>query len=343
MPHISQNFHHVMDSYTKVAAGLYDYTGALKNISYLYKEPSELFWNDLKSMLENLPLDITFSEHSDYVASKQTPYFQIWGLDFSPTVLLASAHTSSYSLIPIMHRHYEYSPLQYSFKFIDAGTANHSTYILPNARINKSNTEYMEIDYTIEIRYNTDFLLIEYRPYADKTIKFTMCCLIKGIDINGKEVVYASGGCNTYGTASPYSSAYNWTTYHKLIWCESPKLNPYTGSYSYPAYDTTVNIDRSSLSSNIIFMDLVNNTYTLHSSKIQLGTDNNIALQKPICCWGRVTFSDDILTDPINLTVDTDYEINGETYYCPGDYVTIATMQGGLNYNRYGMKFLLKI
>lgn len=43
MPHISQNFHHVIDSYTKVAAGLYDYTGALKNISYLYKEPSELF------------------------------------------------------------------------------------------------------------------------------------------------------------------------------------------------------------------------------------------------------------------------------------------------------------
>ena len=91
-------------------------------------------------------------------------------------------------------------------------------------------------------------------------------------------------------------------------------------------------------------MDLVNNTVTPHTSKIELTGDvNNTLLQKPICCWGRVNFSDNILTASTNLTVDTDYEINGETYYCPGDYITLASMQAGVNYARYGARFLLKI
>lgn len=343
MPFISQNFHHVMETYTAVKAGIYDYTGALKTVTYTYKEPSELFWNDLKSMLENIPLDITFSDNDTYEASVMAPSFKLWDLDFSSMVFLVSSNTASYSLIPYILRHYENSPIQHSFKYVDGGTASHSDYIPPKARINKNNTEYKELDYTIEIRYNTDFLLIEYRPYADKTIKFTMCCLIKGIDINGKTVIYESGGCNTYSATSLLSSAYHWTTYHKLVWNENPKVNPYTGSHSYPAYNSTVNIDRNSISNTVIFMDLVNNTYTVHTSKITLGADNNIAFQKPICCWGRVSFSDNILTGPTNLTVDTDYEINGETYYCPGDYITLMSMQSGTDYLRYGAKFLLKI
>lgn len=344
MPVVTQNFNHVLDTNVKTTAGIHDYTGKLTNSAYAYKESSEIFFNDLKSMLENLPgLDITFSDQLTYEDGIAAPSFKIWDLEFSPVVISTCTHTSSYSLTPFIFRHYEYSPISYTFKYSSASTKDMSSFIIPKTRINDP-VDILKINYSIEIRYNEDYLLIEYRPYENKAIKFTLCCLIKGADINGKTVVYCSGGCNTYSTGSPFEYAHHWITYHKLIWSESPNTNPYTGDAAYPAYNTTLNIDRTLLSNNIIFMDLVNNTTTPHSSKIELiGDIDNILLQKPICCWGRVNFSDNILTGPISLTVDTDYEVNGETYYCPGDYVTLASMQAGVNYSRYGTKFLLKI
>lgn len=325
--------------------GIYDYKDTLLTSTYSYKEASQLFFNDLKSMLENLPgLTFDFSDRLTYEENVSAPFFKIWDLEFCPMVLSTCTHTNSYTLTPFIFRNYEYSPLSYSFKYFSATTKDMSAFIIPKSAINKSSTEKLELDYTIEIRYNNDFLLIDYRPYGDKSIKFTLCCLIKGEDINKETVVYESGGCNTYSTGSPFEYAHHWVTYHKLIWSKYPKINPYTNGYAYPAYNTTLNYDRTLLSNGVIFMDLVNNTVTPHTSKIELtdGT-NNVFLQKPICCWGRVNFSDNILTGSTNLTVGTDYEINGDTYYCPGDYTTLASMQAGVNYTRYGARFLLKI
>lgn len=344
MPVLKQNFHHTMDACKAVTAGMYDYTGKLTTVTYSYKQPSELFWADLKSMLENLPgLDFTFSESDIYEAGVVAPTFKLWDLEFSAIVALTCSNANCYTLTPFILRQYEYSPWSFSFKELGMSAKDMSACLPPITRINKDSTNYLELDYTIEIRYNEDFLLIEYRPYGDKTIKFTLCCLIKGTDINGKSVIYESGGCNTNSTGSMFSYNYHWLTYHKLVWSESPKVNPYTNIHSYPAYNTSLNIDRGVLSNDIIFMDLVNNVVTPHTSKITFLNNENLVFQKPICCWGRIEFSDNVLTGPTNLTVDTDYEINGETYYCPGDYITIQSMQYGINYARYGAKILLKI
>ena len=345
MPLVTQNFHHLMDTNELAKLGVYDYTGASTTSAYSYKQASQLFFDDLKSVLENMPgLDITFSDNLTYSDGVVAPSFKVWDLEFSPMVLSTCTNANSYTLTPFIFRHYEYSPLSYSFKYFSATTKGSTAFSVSKSNINKNNTEILELDYTIEIRYNEDFLLIEFRPYGDKTVKFTLCCLIKGTDINGKTVVYESGGCNTYSTGSPFEYANHWVTYHKLVWSEYPKTNVYTNSHSYPAYNTTINYDRTLLSNGVLFMDLVNNTVTPHTSKIELTGDvNNTLLQKPICCWGRVNFSDNILTASTNLTVDTDYEINGETYYCPGDYITLASMQAGVNYARYGARFLLKI
>ena len=345
MPFITQNFHHIMEANDIIKSGVYDYTDTLGFNNYCSKQASQLFFDDLKSIFENMPgLDITFSDTISYEADSVSPAFKVWGLDFSPMVSVLCSYADCYSLSPMIHRHYEYNPISYSLKYFSASTKDMSPYAIPKTRINKSTTEILELDYTIEVRYNKDFLLIDFRPYGDKTIKFTLCCLIKGDDINGKPVVYESGGCNTYSTGSPFEYAHHWMTYHKLVWCDHPKVNPYTNSHSYPTYNTTLNLDRTLISNTVIFMDLVNNTVTPHSSKIELtGEVNNMLLQKPICCWGRVNFSDNILTASTNLTVDTDYEINGDIYYCPGDYITLASMQAGVNYSRYGGRFLLKI
>lgn len=344
MPFLSQNFHHTIESNTKVTCGFYDYTGAMVTNSVAHKEPSDLFFADLKSMLADIPgLDIEFSENETFENAELSPLFKIWGLELTPIVNLCGTAATCLLYVPFMIRHYEYSPYQYSFKIASSGKNNYSAFAVAAARINETITSYKELDYTIEIRYNHDFLLIDYRPYDDKTIKYTLCCLIKGTDVNGKDVVYISGGCNTYSTGSPFEYIYHWNTFHKLVWCDNPTGQPYTGAHSYPAYNNNVCLDRSSLSRDTPFMDLVNNTAYPHDSKIPLGSENNIVFQTPVCCWGRVTFSNNVLTGPINLTVDTDYEINGETYYCPGDNITILAAQAGVNYLRYGPKFLLKI
>lgn len=345
MPLVKQDFRHVMDTNVLVKSGVYDYKDALTTSTSSYKEASQLFFDDLKSMLESMPgLDVTFSDSLIYEDNKSAPFFKIWDLEFSPMVLTTCTNANSYSLTPMIFRQYEYSPISYSFKYFSTSTKDMSSFAVSKSKINKNSTEILELDYSIEIRYNEDFLLIEFRPSGDKSIKFTLCCLIKGVDINGKTVVYISGGCNTYSTGSPFEYAHHWNTYHKLVWSEFPKNNVYTNSHSYPAYNTVLNYDRTLLSNGVLFMDLVNNTVTPHTSKIELTGDvNNTLLQKPICCWGRVNFSDNILTASTNLTVDTDYEINGETYYCPGDYITLASMQAGVNYARYGARFLLKI
>lgn len=349
MPVLTQTFSHTMESLTVTNAGVYNSVNSLDRQSFLYKEPSILFWQDLKSVLQEAAgLDITFSENDEFIDKEQAPYFSIWGLNFSPFVFAALTHVNSYSLVPCIARQYEYAPTTRSFRDVTTNNAENNNAMAVAARINKSNTEKLDLEYTIEVRYNEDFLLIEYRPYADKAKKFTLCCLMKGVDINDKVVVYLSGGCNTYSVYSSagfINNAYVWASYHKLVWPESPAKVPYTGAAAYPTYDSQEPTSRSAICDTRIFIDLVNNMMTPHSSRISLyGTDDkNILFQKPICCWGRVNFGDNILTGPMTLTPDTEYEINGEIYYCPGDYTTTQAIAYGIRQDQYGMRFLLKL
>ena len=186
MPHISQNFSHVLESHTKTTAGAYNYTSSLQTNSYAYKEVSQCFFDDLKSMLETIEgLGITFSENLVYTNGIQAPYFKIWDLEFSPFVVEVSTHANSYSLMPSLIRHYEYSPNAYSLREFQIISNNASTDISTNGaigflgRINKNATEKTDVNYTIDIYYNVDYLIISYIPYNDQYIKNTLCCVIK--------------------------------------------------------------------------------------------------------------------------------------------------------------------
>lgn len=349
MPVLTQTFSHTMESLTVTNAGVYNSVNSLDKQSYLYKEPSVLFWQDLKSVLQEVGgLDITFSENDEFVNNEQAPYFSVWGLNFSPFVFAALTHANSYSLVPCIARQYEYAPITRSFREVGSSSSEANNCMAVAARINKSNTEKLDLEYTIEVRYNEDFLLIDYRPYADKAKKFTLCCLMKGVDINDKLVVFLSGGCNTYCYIQAQNflgNAYVWTAYQKLVWPESPAKAPYTGAAAFPTYDNFEVTNRTNQGHNHMFLDLVNNMAQPHSSRISLYSSDstNILFQKPICCWGRVTLGDNILTGPITLVPDTEYEINGEMYYCPGDYVTAQAIAYGIKQDTYAMRFLLKL
>lgn len=365
MPFISREFTHTLENYNTTSS-YYNYgkpeSNAKGTISNILKA-SQFFFNDLKTLIEEEIdsdiLNITFSENLEYVVANSDtgitiPYLNVFGLKISPVVLSNNRNnTMNTMVIPCMLRYNGNSSGERHYKNNSTvnDASNYSVYA--KAKINKNVTEY-EINYTIELYYNKDFLIIDYRPYHDKTIKFTMCCLIKGKDINDKDVVYESGGCNTICSNGPSTSAtdyYKWATYHKISWPEYPYGNLYTKSSTYYPNDTnyypTSHSDTFN-SSATLFIDLINNIANntkLHDSGItyEKSSDNNFILYKPYCCNGNIEFSDNILTGPLNLTLDTEYIINGETYYCPGDYVGIMCQQNDSFYNTNSMRFLLKL
>ena len=359
MPFISQEFTHTLESYD--AAPLYFHyknpkDNLMSSVDQACIEASQLFFNDLKSMLEETDLEISFSENLEYISDNTIamPSFNFHGLDLSPVVVKVCTHANTITMLPFMVRHYTSLGVSSYRPYSLLGSITNENIVGYKGRINKSKvqSEY-EISYTIEIYYNTDFLIINYRPYEDKTIKFTICCLIKGVDINDKVVLYESGGCNTYmGTTSATSLSVNdfsWNVYHRLSWADSPYLNPYTGEVSYPTenhnYSTRHDADISG--QDLIFLDLCNNKSTVHDSGIKRVSDspNDVVLYRPYCCRGNVVFSDNILTGPISLSLDTIYVVNGEEYYCPGDYTSImeSISSGSSHQDTRTMRFLLKL
>ena len=357
MPFISQEFTHTIESYNTTTL-YYHYKNPKDNyvqaIDQASLEASQHFFNDLKSMLEQTGLDITYSENLEYTNETNvvTPSFNFYGLSFSPIVAKAYA-SKECTLLPFIVRHYTSLGLGcyrvYTVINSNAikGTLGHK------ARISRDVSEQIyEINYTIEIYYNTDFLIINYRPYGDKTIKFTMCCLIKGVDINDKVVMYESGGCNTFmGTQSASFSLndHSWGLHHRLTWADSPYLNPYNSETMYPSesndYATRHDVDINA--NDLIFFDLCNNRYATHDSGIKRTADSpdDVVLYRVYCCRGNVIFSDNILTGPIRLSLDTIYVVNGEEYYCPGDYTSIMeSISDSSSYqDTRTMRFLLKL
>lgn len=367
MPFISREFTHTLENYNAVNS-YYNHgnSNGITTVSNNVLKASQFFFDDLKTLIEEEIdsdiLNITFSENLEYVVANSNtkiaiPYINVFNLKISPLVASANNNTSTNPmLVPWMLRNNGSSVGERHYKenITLADSNNNSVYA--KAKINKSATEF-EINYIIEIYYNTDFLIIDYRPYHDKTIKFTMCCLIKGVDINNKDVVYESGGCNTISNNVPNAPSngttlsHNWETYHKISWPEYPFGNLYTKSSTYyPENDNNYPTSHSNTfnTKRTLFIDLINNTADctkLHDSGIthEKSTEDNVILYKPYCCNGNIEFSDNILTGPTSLTLDTEYVINGETYYCPGDYTAIMAQQNESTYEKYSMRFLLKL
>ena len=327
MPTIKQTFEHELSSFSTTSSTIYNYLK--KGVAYtLCKEMSQVFYEDFKTLLEQTGIEsLSFSENNYYATGTDCPYFEIFGLQFPFGVM----QLSSTCYRPIVYRTGEYENNNCLMYGKNNTTASSTMGLNTSSSITKESSN-LKVYYELTINYNDNILIASCSNIYG--IKMPICCLIKGIDINNKNVVYISGNCN--GTCSTNDGNLS-PIYHKLVWSEDWYMNPYSSQTATPAHNTT-NPAHANYNSAMFLKtfanDLVGKICTL---------DNKILMMQPICCGGRITF-DNLYVVPDTVNINTYYTINGETYYCPGDTIVQNHIQYNANtMTTYGLRFLIKI
>jgi len=335
MPTISKSFTHTCAAQTNTTVYAYNY---LKTATALtaYQEASQFFFEDLKNVLEQTGMDITFSEEYTYAAKTDCPYFEMFGLQFPVLVVVTQTGQSYYGVTPQVTRTGS-AVLTSEFKYIGAYNDSYNMCGMNRqASLCTSYNDRLSLEYTINVVYNDNWIIASYSTHAG--LKYPIFSLIKGKDINNKEVVYESANPNAC-FANRGASATSAYTYHHLVWTEDWYLHKYNGYYRIPNGDAYQTYSSYPNYNGNIFLKL-SGPDTVAGITVP---DNKIQLMEPICCGNRVFF-DNMYVVPDTVNVDSYYTINNELYYCPGDY----TVQMDIQYNAATMtthacRFLLKM
>ena len=343
MPTLSKKFTHTCAACTLVTTKLQNYVPNIVTTgAFVYKEASQFFFEDLKEMLEKTGIPITFSEEYTYETNTECPYFEMFGLRFPIFVWNANYYGDArygygnFSVVPIVTRTGAYD-VSNEIKIIGSWQSNSS--VLGNNIQSSICTSYLnrlEIEYSINIVYNDNWIIVSYTSHTG--LKFPLFSLIKGRDINNKEVVYISANPNAcYSNRG--GSTVSCPTYHHLVWTENWYLHEYSGYVRIPNSDSLRTCSSSPNYNGNIFLKL-SQPDTIAGIAI---SDNKIQLMEPICCGNRVFF-DNMYVVPDTVNVDAYYTINNELYYCPGDYVVLMDMQyNASNMATQACRFLLKM
>lgn len=342
MPTISRKFTHTCTAHTAVTTKVKNHqqtetvTGG-----YVYKEASQFFFEDLKTMLEQTSIPVTFSEEYTYATNTLCPYFEMFGLQFPVFIWNANYYHTQYgyanfSMVPIITRTGARDPWN-EIKTVQSWASNSNVlgYNIQSS-ICASYLSRLELEYTINIVYGDNWIVASYTAYSG--VKFPLFSLIKGKDINNKEVVYVSANPNAC-FANRTQSATAGATYHHLVWTENWYFHEYNGYTDIPNNDSLRSYSSHPNYNNNVFLKL-SQPDTIAGITV---SDNKIQLMEPICCGNRVFF-DNMYVVPDTVNADAYYTINNELYYCPGDYM----VQNDIQYNAATMtthacRFLLKM
>lgn len=329
---LSKKFTHTCQSAATITVFGYNYLNAKENIDVVYQEASNYFFQDLKEMLELTGLPVAFSENVTYNASGECPHFEIFGIQIPFAVRLTNSKAANYGVTPCFYRTGEYSVAS-SFKYTSKNNMSISGNTL--ASMVRSATDNLNLEYTINIEYNDNFIIATYTTIGG--LKFPMFCLIKGYDINGKQVVYYSASMNSASTGS--QSDTNSIMYHRLCWAENWNFNPYNGNYRTPNADVGYPAKVNVTSDDYLFVNLQD----IDAASGVQSLDSRIQLMQPICCNNKVFF-DNLYVVPKTVNIDTFYTINNDLYYCPGDYLAKINLENNAaNAATYGLRFILKV
>lgn len=189
-----------------------------------------------------------------------------------------------------------------------------------------------ELLYQINIHYNTNFLYITYGSKINLNVTYPLCCIIKCKTVDGVECLYTSLNPNVYGASNSNNSIVN---YHVITMIERPHIN-------YPSVINTVITKSSSTSESTDSINMF--TRINHqNTNIQYFFDKNKIIKiQPICMQGAIIFGDNCIGGPHDITPGY-YNIDGETYFCPGDSFYDIRISSAPNDIEYCQKILLKI
>ena len=280
---------------------------------------TENFFKNLKYCLQETGLNISFDD-AEYS-------FTVFGMKFYCLCYSPYPGTSvdTYVVIPSIHR---YGGKITGHPFNSSGNAYFG--ISKAATIVEYNSN--DLMYQINIHYNTNFLYITYGSKVNINATYPLCCIIKCQTINGDECLYTSLNPNVWGNTTTSNMI---TNYHIITMVDKPFIN-------YPSYNN-VNITKGTGTNET--SDTVNLFTRINhqANGLQNFFDKEKIIKiQPICVQGLIIFGDNCISAPYDMTPGY-YEIDGETYFCPGDDMYNALTVGIPSHINYCQKIMLKI
>ena len=331
MPYLSKTFNHVISD---LSTNTWDYekrTGEIITFKNYLKERkgyTDQFFSDLKEMLQQTGLTITFDDENNT--------FNVFDIDFMIKCISSNTNDSFWTdstqyqycgvrpfiILPRMSNAEDNINTNFNNYSLEKLTYNRAFYVSAGSTPLLNNRNYWihavsmddaikrQISYTIKIYYNTNYIICSYISFAGKEIP--LFCFIQGEIITTKQkAVYLSASINSY----------NECLLHKIVIpSQNNDKNKY---YDYLPEISTINklgaynyiFDKIEYPRNSILVKL--------SSNETINTD--IFLNKLTAFGGLITF--DNVFDVTRYTYDslpcqfltrTLYTINGNNYYCPG-------------------------
>lgn len=320
MPFLSNNYVYEITNPEETSDIMIDTVntnGAENTSTYtILTNQSKKFYNDFISLLNQTDIDFTYNE-DDYS-------FTIFGLTFY--LFVKMINSANFTMVPLMQRQlgYEYGDLRFIAKnSIENGNAVgfETTSSITNA------TENNILKYGLELCYNSNFIHATYISYTG--VKYPLCTIIKGQVIDNTDVIYTSGCINTYDT---FNTAHG--NAHKVILQSSPKqtIPPQVNYNQNNEYNCIFPSDSypTSTKNYIGVFDRTFNNSLNYLRLLKPDIKESIILKKATAFGRLVSFENvfDITINTIDNTIphkfslDHFYKINGETYYCPGNYIS---------------------
>lgn len=349
MPYLSKTFNHVISDSSVNSWNYEKRTGEIITFkSYLQERKgyTDQFFTDLKEMLQQTDLTITFDDDNNI--------FNIFDMDFMVKCINSNTATGHWTnpsyytyqgvrpfiILPRIQNAEDStnSNANTSLESLAHGHAFHTSY---SSTVDLNNNNYWihantpddaikrQVSYTIKIYYNTNYIICSYISFSGYEIP--LFCFIQGEIITTKQkAVYLTASINSIKSY----------LYHKIaIPSQNTDKNKY---YDYLPSISNVNkfgaynyiFDKTEYPSSNILSKL--------SSNETINTD--IFLNKVTAFGGLITFDNvfDVTRYnhdglPCQILTKTLYTINGDNYYCPG-YEISSYNNDSINDGRYIFK-----
>lgn len=362
MPFLGEKFYHVLenqiDTFEDCNITMTNIEPTNTNASCYYKSHAIALYNDIKSLLQKTNIE-------NIIYNDDTLTFNIFGFSFSIICFSNAYHNNSsylkyYSIIPYcLFRNKSYntnSTLMDTFKMpinSQVSNVNNPNDIANNQLYNSKG--YLlsiinnwgtrnEVDYTLHLYYNTNFICLQY--ISARGAKIPLITLIQGHTQDNVNIIYACASCNSICSDASYMHYH--TLYNTTADCEIyHNYYIYNRDGDYGLFDKNIFPLKKYLKTIGLNSEIKDASYT--------GL-NKVYLNKLTACGGIITFDNIYDVTRINsgeeyesqFDLDTQYTINEENYYCPGDnfrYLTIVSNNNVTNAgNTYAAhRLLLKI
>lgn len=328
MPFLGQQFYHTLDAAETetLSRGSITIHGTETSGTAYYKSHARIMYNDIKKMLENTNLEIIYDDENFI--------FNIFGFKFKIVCISSNYNGDDYNIRPyciymngtttyITSNRYLCDTFYFDTtitsspsNITDISNANNYYNYGDLLSIIKNYSTRNEVDYTIHLYYNTNFICLQY--ISTYGAKIPLITLIQGHTPDGANIVYASASCNAKNSSS--NQQHYHTLYNASAECYINReySNLYMGSGTNGFFDMRIHPYKPYLRRLGLASEYKDNSYT--------GV-NKVYLNEFTAFGGIVQFDNVYDVARINqggdydshFDLDSQYTINEENYYCPGD------------------------